>query len=712
MTRLLTVEIRHERDVVLARQRTRQIAALFGFDAQDQVRLATAVSEVARNAVEYGGGGRAEFTADGRSLWVSVQDHGPGIADLAAVLDGRYTSPTGMGLGLVGARRLMDEFAVESAPGSGTTVRLGKQLPRSAPPPIGAALARITAELAKPTPDEPLAEIQRQNQELLRVLDELRDREARMAELNRELEETNRGVVALYAELEEKADSLRRVSELKTRFLSNMSHEFRTPLNSILSLSQLLLDRADGPLTDEQEKQVLFVRRAAHGLSELVNDLLDLAKVEAGKVVVRPEVFRAADLFAALRGMMRPLLTTDAVALLFDDAAAVGSLHTDEGKVSQVLRNFVSNALKFTERGEVRVSAAAGPGDTVVFAVADTGIGIATADQDRIFEEFGQLDSPLQKKVKGTGLGLPLSKRLAELLGGRVSVRSEPGIGSTFFLSIPRVYAGSADAPLAGGGLARQLDPGRAAVLVVENDPTATLLYEKYLAGSGFQVIGVRTGAEAREFLRTVTPVAVVLDVLLDAESGWELLAELKAADATRPIPVVVVTVVDGADRAAALGADAFCHKPVERDWLVRRLRELVHREPTDPVLIVDDDEIARYILRGQLDPGRFAVLEATDGEEGLRRARDAHPRAIFLDLVMPDLSGFEVLDRLKADPATRDIPVILYTSQVLDEADRGRLAGRVAAILSKGAAGPREATARLVHDALAAAGLGGAGHA
>ncbi len=219
-----------------------------------------------------------------------------------------------------------------------------------------------------------------------------------------------------------------------------MSHEFRTPLNSILSLTQFLIERADGPLTEEQERQVNFVRRAAQALLELVNDLLDLAKVEAGKVVIRSEEFRASDLFATLRGLMRPLLTNDAITLTFEDATAIGTLRTDEGKVSQILRNFLSNALKFTERGEVHVTAEARPDGMVVFSVSDTGIGIAPADQQRIFEEFGQIDSAVQRRVKGTGLGLSLSKRLAELLGGRISVQSEPGVGSTFSLAIPREF--------------------------------------------------------------------------------------------------------------------------------------------------------------------------------------------------------------------------------------------------------------------------------
>src|SRR5207244_3808480 len=284
MSLILSVAIKYEHDVVAARQRARQIAGLLGFDSQDQTRIATAVSEIARNAFTYAGGGRVEFAVEGRTapqlFTVKVLDHGPGIADLSKILSGRYTSATGMG--------------------------------------------------------------------------------------------------ALYAELDEKADHLRRADDMKTRFLSNMSHEFRTPLNSIQALTRLLLERSDGGLTSEQTRQVEFIRKAAQDLTELVNDLLDLAKVEAGKIVVRPIEFEVANLFGALRGMLRPLLVNESVALVFEDTSSVPTLFQDEGKVSQILRNFISNALKFTERGEVRVSATVVDDDTAVaFSVADTGIGIA-----------------------------------------------------------------------------------------------------------------------------------------------------------------------------------------------------------------------------------------------------------------------------------------------------------------------------------------------
>jgi signal transduction histidine kinase len=441
---ILSLEVGFEEDVVLARQRARQVAALLGFDPPEQTRIATSTSEIARNAVQHAGRGRVEFLVDSRTdppmLVTRVRDHGPGIGDVQAVLDGRAAAPNGSARGVQAARRLMDRFEIDSTPARGTVVMMAKALPLRTAPPTPESIARLADELARIAPRQLVEEVRQQDRELLRALNELRDRQAELSQINRELEETNRGVVALYAELDEKASSLLRVSELKTRFLSNMSHEFRSPLNSIVRLAGFLLDRTEGELSAEQEKQVVLIRKSAMVLSEMVNDLLDLAKVEAGKVVVRPETFEAADLFRTLRGMIRPLLTTEAVALVFDEPTAIRPLRTDEGKLAQVLRNFLSNAIKFTEAGEIRVGAQAGPGDSVVFSVSDTGIGIAEQDQARIFEEFGQVESPIQTRVKGTGLGLPLSRRLAELLGGSVSVRSAPGQGSTFTATIPRLY--------------------------------------------------------------------------------------------------------------------------------------------------------------------------------------------------------------------------------------------------------------------------------
>ncbi|MGH7278441.1 MAG: ATP-binding protein [Candidatus Rokuibacteriota bacterium] len=567
--RILSVALKYEQDVVIARQRARQLARSLGFEQQEQTRIATAVSEIARNAFRYAGGGTVEFAVEGATspqlLEVRVSDTGPGIPDLSRILSGQYRSSTGMGLGIVGARRLMDQFAIESQPGRGTTVSLRKILPRGAGVLSAKRQAAVADELAREAPQTAIEEVQRQNQELLQALDELRRRQEELTRLNRELEDTNRGVVALYAELDERADHLRRADDLKSRFLSNMSHEFRTPLNSIMALSHILMERIDGDLTAEQEKQVAFIRKAAQDLAEL-----DLAKVEAGKVAVRPIEFDVASLFGALRGLLRPLLVNESIDLVFEADAAIPALYTDEAKVSQILRNFISNALKFTGRGEVRVTASLAPdGDAVVFAVADTGIGIAPEDQELIFQEFTQLENPLQQRVKGTGLGLPLTRRLAQLLGGHVSVRSQVGLASTFTAVIPIAYVPTAGEPAAPAVV--EADADRAPVLVIEDDPQAFVIVDRYLDGSGFQALHARSLRDARRMLADVRPAAIVVDILLPGEEAWKFLADLKSDDASRDIPVAIVSSVDDARKGVALGADAYGVKPVERRWLSTR---------------------------------------------------------------------------------------------------------------------------------------------
>ena len=271
---------------------------------------------------------------------------------------------------------------------------------------------------------------------------ELAAREADIAALREELEETNKGVVALYAELDDKAAQLRDANELKSRFLSYMSHEFRTPLTSMTSIAGILLSRLDGPLTPEQQKQVEFIRGSTRELTEMVNDLLDLAKVEAGRITISPEWFEMVDLFAALRGMFKPIVATSSVSLVFDEPEGEIKLYSDDKKVSQILRNFISNALKFTPEGEVRVSARMLDSDHIEFAVSDTGIGIAPEHIPNLFKDFVQLDVRLQKRLRGSGLGLSLARKFAEMLGGRVAVESHLGKGSRFSVVLPVHFAG------------------------------------------------------------------------------------------------------------------------------------------------------------------------------------------------------------------------------------------------------------------------------
>lgn len=444
------VKIRYEQDIVYARQRSRLIAELLGFDVTDQTRISTAVSEIARNAYQYAGGGEVVYSleerTEGQLFFITIRDSGPGISDKQAALEGDYCSKTGLGKGITGSRELMDYFQLDTAAGQGTIVCFGKKLPASAPSFNNDVLEKITDELAKPGHPSTVDEVRMQNQELLKALEQLRNKEQELVQLNNELQETNSGVLALYAELEEKAKDLSSANEIKKRFLSSMSHEIRSPINSILALSDLLLDRVDGDLTEEQEKQVTFIRQSASELSGLVNDILDLAKIEAGKIEVNPGEITATDIFSSLRGMIRPLIKESNIELIFDDPGDLPVLYTDKGKLSQILRNLLSNAVKCTEQGEVRVFAEAkAASEEVVFYVKDTGPGISPEDQEKIFEEYSQLATSGKKGAEGTGLGLSISRRLAELLGGKVGVNSKPGEGSTFYVVIPRHYEGSVD---------------------------------------------------------------------------------------------------------------------------------------------------------------------------------------------------------------------------------------------------------------------------
>ena len=678
--RIVSMQVTREEDVVLARQRARQIAAHLGFDLQDQTRIATAVSEIVRNAYEYARGGRVEFALHADLFTVTVEDKGPGIRDVQDILDGRYQSRTGMGLGIVGAQRLMEEFAINSTLGKGTVVTLGKHLPPKTKVDAG-VLAKLSAELADSS-GAPMVvrELQEQNHELLRTLETLRERQAELAQLNSELEDTNRGVVALYAELDDRAEYLRKASDIKTRFFSNISHELRTPLNSIVSLASILLDRIDGDLSFEQEKQVMYIKRSAEELIEMVSDLLDLAKFEAGKISVKPQPFEVSAIFSAMRGAIKPMLRGKPVDLIFDEQPNLPPLNTDDTKVTQILRNFLSNAFKFTDTGEVVVSARR-DGLNIEFSVRDTGVGISAEDKEKIFEEWSQVDNPAQRRVKGSGLGLPLSRKLAELLGGSIWLESEPGKGSTFYLSVPAQYHGPAEATLVTG----KSDKPSIPVLVIEDNFETLYSYEKFLQNSEFHVVPAKTIDEARRKLRDLRPAAIVLDVLLGEETAWQLLQQIRENAETHSIPVIVATVVDNRTKAYSLGADEFAIKPLERTWLLEKLRRLTEGGPIKRLLVIDHDEVARYSLMAMIGSQTVSFVEAANGREGLQLAREIKPDGIILDLLMPEMTGFAVLQELRADPLTASLPVLVSTSKNLSDSEKSFLEQNANGVLRKG---------------------------
>jgi signal transduction histidine kinase/CheY-like chemotaxis protein len=432
-----------------------------------------------------------------------------------------------MGHGLVGVHRLMDDVRIDTSAEVGTRVVIRKAIPPHMAPDDRA----IGDELARRSAASPYDEVSRQNEELLVALGELRARTEELRDLNRELESTNRGVVALYAELDDRAEQLRDADQRKSRFLADMSHELRTPLNSIVALTELLLDGEPG-LAAEQAKQVAYIRRMADEQLRLVSDLLDMAKIEAGRVDVNLTDVSIAELFALVRAQLRPLVHEEAVALRFVAEPDLPPLHTDEALLVQVLRNLVSNAIKFTPEGEIVVRAER-QGEAVRLSVSDTGIGISAPDLDRIFDEFVQIPSALQRHGKGTGLGLALVIRLVGLLGGRVSATSTVGEGSTFEVSLPA----HRDAVLP----AEVPDPS-GAILVVDDDEAARYVVRAHLGGAGWEVAEVASGSAALAACERGLPLAIVLDLSMPDLDGTVVLTRLRAEERTRAVPVVVHT--------------------------------------------------------------------------------------------------------------------------------------------------------------------------
>lgn len=669
-----SISLLTERDVVNARQRAREIAAELGLDNQDQIRFATATSEIARNAFRYASGGEITFAVilePVQSLEVRITDQGNGISNLDEVLEGRYRSRTGLGMGIIGTQRLMDEFDIQTS-SSGTSVRMAKRLPAHRSAWTEWALLKLKSQMQSRLPQSPYEEVERQNQELLKTLQELRARQEELELLNHELEDTNRGVVALYAELDERADYLRRASELKTKFLSNVSHEFRTPLNSIISLSRILMDRIDGDLNTEQIKQIRYIESSARDLQEMVNDLLDLAKVEAGKIKIRPKRFEVHELFSALKGMLKPLLAdNNSVNLVFEDAQNLPQLRTDEGKVSQILRNLISNAIKFTPEGTVTVSARLADDQTVEFRVTDTGIGIAPEHHETIFKEFSQVENPLQERYRGTGLGLPLCRNLAMLLGGSIWLTSEPGKGSEFYVSIPVVYVGEAISTEVAD-VPPPPDFHRAPVLILVDDIEAAHQFEPYLRDTEFQPILAASLAQAEVWASRHCPVAVLTDVSSEDEPTWNFMRRLR--DRWPDLPWISTGTSEKAYASKEEGPDVFVAKPLETDKMLLELRRVTSQTGIRRILLVDDNEVARYILRDLLDQPWLAIREVSSGAQALSTIAEAMPDGIILDLLMPDISGFEVLRRLRKQKETYKIPVLVYTSKVLSESEKAEL--------------------------------------
>jgi signal transduction histidine kinase len=535
---LATVDVLGEGDVVLLRQVGREAGELLGLDRQDQVRLATALSEVGREVVA-GGRGRAVLSVVRRPATAELVVEVSGPARLAA-------EPGGL-TGIAAAQRLLDGVEVAVGPDGTPVVVLRKALPDGRALP-GRRLDEASAALARPRSANALDELRVQNAELVRALDALAAREQDLVQANAELEETNRGVlamytqlsdeleetnsgvVALYAELDERGRQLAAANDAKTRFLRSVSHELRAPVNSILGLASLL---ADGDLDEDQRVQVGYLDSSARALLGMVNELLDLARAESGRQHVRRARVDVTALLADLAGTVRPLLRPGVD--LHVSAPAELVAHTDAELLDRVLRNLVTNAAKFTEAGSLTVDASVpADGEGVVVAVRDTGLGIAAEHLDAVFEEFFQVPNRLQPTVKGTGLGLPYARRVAEALGGSLEVASELGRGSTFTLT-----------------LLRTAPPAVGRVLLVDDEDASRAVLRGLLAESAAEVLEARDGAEALTLLEHDLPDVVLLDLRMPQLDGLATLQAIREDARTAALPVVLASSGDDPGAAA-----------------------------------------------------------------------------------------------------------------------------------------------------------------
>ncbi|HLG68925.1 MAG TPA: response regulator [Chloroflexota bacterium] len=496
----------------------------------------------------------------------------------------------------------------------------------------------------------------------------------------------------MVARLREQNSALEAASRLKSEFLANMSHELRTPLNAILGFSELLIDAP--PDDDDFETRAVYLERiheSGKHLLSLINDILDLAKIEAGRMELHPEPVPVREMVGQVVGTVQPLADRKGIRLEAQVEEA-GELFADEGKLKQILYNLLSNAIKFTpEGGQVSVEAVDLPETGELrLSVVDTGIGIAPEDQERVFQEFQQVDAGANRKYEGTGLGLALTKRFVELHGGRIWLESEPGAGSRFHVQLPRGEAAPARPEAPEKLLAPVTENGSGPlVLVVEDDAAAAHLLSVYLTRAGYQVAAAADGSQAIERARSLNPAAITLDVMLPEVDGWQVLRALKSDAATRDIPVIVTSIVDDQPLGYALGATDYLVKPIEREALLAKLARYTlgpdgsHRPAS--VLAVDDDPSALALVAGILEPASFNIATASGGAEAIQAVRQSSPDAILLDLMMPEVSGFEVVAALRTDPATQDIPIIIITAKELTAAERASLNGQVSAVFQKG---------------------------
>jgi signal transduction histidine kinase/DNA-binding response OmpR family regulator len=494
-------------------------------------------------------------------------------------------------------------------------------------------------------------------------------------------------------------DEAAAASKAKSAFLANMSHELRTPLNAINGYSEMLLEEVDDLGQTELRPDLEKIRSAGKHLLGLINDILDLSKIEAGKMDVFVETLDMAALLGEVRAVVRPLMEKNGNEFVVRHPPELGTMRSDQTKVRQILFNLLSNAAKFTTQGRITLEVKRlerDDGEWFEFEVSDTGIGMTPDQVAKLFSAFSQADASTTRNYGGTGLGLAITKHFCLMLGGDVTVRSEHGKGSSFVVTLPAVCPVTSEALLAG-----RAEGTAGTVLVIDDERATHDLLERELAARGYRVVHAAGGREGVRLAREVRPDAITLDIIMPEFDGWAVLRELKADPDLRGIPVVLVTVLGDREMGYALGAADYLTKPVDADALLRVLGRFHAGDGEIPVLVVDDDPITREMLRRILSKRGWAVAEAADGSDALSVLGRTRPAAVVLDLMMPGMDGFEVLDAMRRDATWRDIPVVVVTAKDLTSEEVSWLNQHAERVFQKGAY-KRSELVGVVHDMIA----------
>jgi signal transduction histidine kinase/CheY-like chemotaxis protein len=513
---------------------------------------------------------------------------------------------------------------------------------------------------------------------------EIYEANVRLRRLNDRLEELVRQRTG---ELAAARDAAVRASQAKGQFLASMSHELRTPLNAIIGYSEMLQEEAEDRDLDTFLPDLVKIREAGSHLLSLINDILDLSKIEAGKMDVFIEDFEVAALIAQVQSVIEPLMSKNANTLVVDCAPDAGAMRSDQTKLRQSLFNLLSNAAKFTEQGRITLAARRilqASADVVEFKVSDTGIGMTAEQLARLFQAFAQAEASTSRDYGGTGLGLAITRHFCRMLGGEVTAESTPDKGSTFAIVVPAIVP---DMKAEAQEIAAQpaSAAGRGTILIVDDEKSTHDLLERELSSAGYDIMHAAGGREGLKLAKQARPDVITLDIIMPDLDGWSVLKALKADPDLCDIPVVLVTIMRDRDLGFALGAADYITKPLDRDVLMRVVGRHVRGDGRAQVLVVDDDAKTRDMLRRTLQKAGCRVAEAANGSEAIEALERAKPALILLDLMMPGMDGFEVLERLHGDQAWREVPVIIVTAKDLTREDVDRLNGRVVKVLQKG---------------------------